>query len=67
MALLRVSVNIYLELQNEVKEIKSVIKSKQREMDTVLAFFNQVEPSFIDIKFPLFSETIASGDHERAS
>lgn len=45
----------YNDLKKQSSDFKKILKHKKKELDTVLAFFNNVDQSYADKIFPLFS------------
>ena len=54
-AVLKDSVKKYNELKSKSAELKKTKKQKQREYDTVINFFQNVDSSYLDKIFPLFA------------
>jgi uncharacterized membrane protein YgaE (UPF0421/DUF939 family) len=55
----------YNDLKKQSSDLKKILKHKKRELDTVLTFFNNVDQSYADKIFPLFSSLPVSEENLR--
>jgi SMC interacting uncharacterized protein involved in chromosome segregation len=54
---IRPTVEEFRKLNEEVKTLKIELRKRQGELNTVLNFINEMEPSLGDVRFPLFART----------